>query len=76
MAREDKILKAFLSDPIIKDKYGVDIENYQTIGQALSSNEPIVQVIAKIIQGMDSDNEMNEKAIYQQVIGYLNRSAE
>lgn len=72
MAREDKILQTFLSDPIIKEKYGVETEEYLTIEQALESNEPIVCAIAMIIEGLDKDSGMNDRTLYQRVTNHLN----
>lgn len=74
MLREDKILKSFLSDSIITDKYEIDPEMYQTIDEALASPEPIVKAIAMIIRGMDHSSSMNEKTLYQQVVNYLNKA--
>lgn len=76
MAREDKILKVFLSDPLLKEKYEVDSEEFTNVEIASHSKVPIVRAIAMIISGLNPDNEMNEKAIYQQVISYLNKTAE
>jgi hypothetical protein len=74
MARADKILKTFLSDSIIKDKYNVDSEDYPTLTHALNSDVPIVKAIAIIIQDVSSEIEMNDKQLYQKVISFLNRT--
>ena len=73
MARVDTLLRAFLSDPIIKDKYGVDPKDYKTINDALVSKEPIVKAIAIILKKVGLETESDKKAIHQEVIGYLNR---
>ncbi len=75
MARNDKILQVFLSDPLIKDKYSVDASKFQTVESALQSKIPIVRAIAMIIDEFGSEKN-DQSAIYQHVISYLNKVAE
>lgn len=67
MAKNDNLLKAFLADPILKEKYGVDVENIDSLADAEKSEFPIVRVIAKIVKSGQDD-----QATYSEIINYLN----
>ena len=68
MTRKDEQLKAFLSDPMLQKEYGIEPNKYKTIGEALSSNEPIVWTIATLIDKEDH----TEQNVYNEIVNYLN----
>lgn len=65
----DKMLQIVLSDKnlIAYGKY--NIEDYETIDQALNSDNLIVVAVAKIINGLRRNSSENE--IYNEVSNYL-----
>lgn len=69
MAKKDNLLKAFLADPILKEKYEVDADSIDSLAEAEKSDAPIVRVIAKIVKSGQED-----QATYNEIINYLNET--
>lgn len=67
MAKKDNLLKSFLADPLLKEKYGVDADSIDSLAEAEKSDVPIVKVIAKIVKSGQED-----QATYNEIINYLN----
>ena len=67
MTKKDTLLKAFLADPILKDKYELDPDSINSLADAGKSEIPIVRVIAKIVKSGQDD-----QATYNEIINYLN----
>lgn len=67
MANKDNLLKAFLADPILKEKYGIDADDIGSLTEAEKSDVPIVRVIAKIVKSGQED-----QPTYNEIINYLN----
>lgn len=65
----DRMLQIVLSDEKLVSYGEYDYTNYQTIDQALSSDNPIVAAVAKIINGLRYN--YSEKEIYNEVSSYL-----
>ena len=65
----DRMLQTVLSDEKLTTYGEYDNANYQTIDQALSSDNPIVVAVAKIINGLRYG--YSEKEIYNEVNSYL-----
>lgn len=65
----DRMLQIVLSDEKLASYGEYDYTDYQTIDQALSSDNPIVVAVAKIINGLRYNN--SEKEIYNEVSNYL-----
>ncbi len=65
----DRMLQIVLSDENLATYGEYDYSNYQTIDQALSSDNPIVVAVAKMINGVRYKN--SEKEIYNEVSNYL-----
>lgn len=81
MAREDDLLIAFLSDPIIQENYGYELEKEGikgfTLNKGLKSEIPIVKTIAIIVSKYKNQNTMNkanDTKVYEELINYLNKS--
>lgn len=57
MSKQDEILKKFLQDPIVKEKYAVDPESRNNTSFVEVSSHPIVDLIKFIIdQSISSDS--------------------
>lgn len=65
----DRMLQIVLSDEKLVAYAEYDYAEYQTIDQALSSGNPIVVAVAKIINGLHCKN--SDKEIYNEVSNYL-----
>lgn len=65
----DRMLQIVLSDESLAPYGEYNYTDYQTIDQALSSDNPIVVAVAKIINGLSYKN--SEKEIYNEVSNYL-----
>lgn len=65
----DRMLQIVLSDEKLVAYAEYDFADYQTIDQALSSDNPIVVAVAKIINGLRCKN--SDKEIYNEVSNYL-----
>lgn len=65
--RNDDILKAFLSDPEIQEKYKIEAKDFQTLRIGLNSDIPIVRTISIVIDKLE-----NQAQSYNEIINYLN----
>lgn len=65
----DKILQAVLSDQRLCEYAEYNAVNFETISDALDSDNPIVCAIGKIIDG--NERNLTEKEIYNEVSNYL-----
>ena len=65
----DRMLQIVLSDEKLAAYGEYDYADYQTVDQALSSDNPIVVAVAKIINGLRYKH--SEKEIYNEVSNYL-----
>ncbi|MDR1182302.1 MAG: hypothetical protein LBL13_10045 [Bacteroidales bacterium] len=75
MSNEDKILQLVLSDSNLGSFYKYDSSDFQTIEDALDSDNPIIVSVAKIIRGVnENSNKSNQKEIYNEVFNYLNNN--
>jgi len=67
MAKKDSLLKAFLADPILAEKYGIDASSINSLADAEKADVPIVRVIAKMVKSGKEDQQT-----YTEIINYLN----
>lgn len=65
----DKILRAVITDERLVKFYDYNPDDYNTLSDALESEIPIIQAIAKIISG--NEQKISEKEIYIEVSTYL-----
>lgn len=65
----DKILQAVLSDERLIDYANYSPSEYETISEALCSDNALVCSVAKIIDG--KDNNLTDREIYIEITNYL-----
>jgi len=68
----DKILQAVLSDQRLCEYAGYSPTDFETISDALDSDNPIVCAVAKIIDG--NERNLTEREIYNEVSNYLKQT--
>lgn len=72
MDNKDKMLHLVLSDEKLSSFYGYNADEFQTIQDALNSENPIVEAVAKIIQGVGRVLDKGVfKETYSEVFNYL-----
>jgi len=75
MSNEDKMLKLVLSDNNLSSFYEYNAEDYQSVSDALQSDNTVVVAVAKIIRGVAEDSDKGiQKSVYQEVFNYLNQN--
>lgn len=68
----DKILQAVLSDQRLYEYAEYNVSDFETISEALDSENPIVCAVAKIIDG--NERNLTEREIYNEVSNYLKQN--
>ncbi len=68
----DKVLQAVLSDQKLCEFAEYNVADFETISEALDSDNPIVCAIAKIIDG--NERSLTEREIYNEVSNYLRQT--
>ena len=75
MTQKDKMLRMVLDDLKLRETYGYEIEDYESILDALNSGNAIVVAVAKIIKELNgSDDPTEQKRVYKTVFTYLNNN--
>ncbi|KAA6344022.1 hypothetical protein EZS27_008321 [termite gut metagenome] len=75
MNNEDKMLQLVLSDNNLSSLYKYSAEDYQSISDALQSDDTVVVAVAKIIRGVAENSDKGiQKSVYQEVFNYLNQN--
>ena len=75
MNNEDKMLKLVLSDNNLSSFYEYNAEDYQSVSDALQSDNTVVVAVAKIIRGVAENSDKGiQKSVYQEVFNYLNQN--
>lgn len=75
MSNEDKMLQLVLSDNNLSSFFEYNSEEFQTIKDALQSDNPVVVAVAKIIRGINGNSEKSiQKEVYTEVVNYLNQN--
>ncbi|MDR0507989.1 MAG: hypothetical protein LBH32_14395 [Dysgonamonadaceae bacterium] len=76
MSNEDKMLQLVLSDNNLSSFYEYNAADYQSVLDALQSDNPVVVAVAKIIRGISGIGlyNGNKKEIYNEVFNYLNQN--
>ena len=69
LTNSDKVLQAVLSDEVLINHVDYNPTDFETIAEALSSDNPVVCAVAKIIDGKEHNS--TEKEIYNEVTNYL-----
>lgn len=68
----DKVLQAVLSDQKLCEFADYNVADFETISEALDSDNPIVCAIAKIIDG--NERNLTEREIYNEISNYLKQT--
>jgi len=75
MNNEDKMLQLVLSDNNLSSFYEYNAEEYQSVSDALQSNNAVVVAVAKIIRRVAENSDRSiQKSVYQEVFYYLNQN--
>ncbi|MDR1984294.1 MAG: hypothetical protein LBQ28_05660 [Prevotellaceae bacterium] len=75
MSNEDKMLQLVLSDDKLSSFYEYNAEEYQSVSDALQSDNTVVVAVAKIIHGIAENSDKSiQKSVYQEVFNYLNQN--
>jgi hypothetical protein len=75
MSNEDKMLQLVLSDDKLSSFYEYNAEEYQSVSDALQSDNTVVVAVAKIIRGIAENSDKSiQKSVYQEVFNYLNQN--
>ena len=69
LTNSDKMLQTVLSDEKLIEYGNYNLEDYDTVDEALCSDNPIVVAVAKLINGVQHSN--TSKEIYDEVRNYL-----
>ena len=74
ITQKDKMLKLVLANKHLQEVYGFE-NTFETISEALESNNPVVIAVAKIIKELNgSDDKKKKKRVYQTIFTYLNNN--
>lgn len=74
MNKEDKMLRLLLSDKRLSSYYEFNADYYQSIDEALRSDNPIIVAIAKIIRNISSNDISEYRDFYKEIYQYLTLS--
>ena len=70
ITNSDRVLQSVLQDERLAEAYPFNPNDYETIEDALQSDNYVVCTIAKIIDGKNEDK--TEKQLYNEITNYLN----
>ena len=74
ITQKDKMLKLVLSSKHLQETYGFK-DDFETISDALASDNPVVIAVAKIIKELNGSDEPGEqKRVYQTIFTHLNNT--
>lgn len=75
MNNQVRMLELVLSDEKLRAFYEYNETEFTSIELALSSGNPIVVAVAKIIKGVSSNSDKgNYKEVYNEIVNYLNKN--
>jgi hypothetical protein len=75
MNNKDKMLRLVLSDEKLSSFYEFSSDDFPTVEDALNSENPIIVVVARIIEGVAGSSDRGDfKETYNEVINYLNQN--
>lgn len=75
MTQKDKMLRMVLDDSKLQETYDYVPDEYESIYDALNSDNAIIVAVAKIIKELDgSDDPSEQKRVYKTVFTYLNNN--
>lgn len=72
MTNEEKMLKLVLDDPELMKSYNYSPEDYEDLGTALRSLNPVVANVARIIKNLHGSNDKAARnSLYLEVFNNL-----
>jgi len=75
MTRKDKLLKEYMTHPLIQDKYSITSTQIpKSVYEGISSSEPIIKAIAHIINEVEKYPGKSEVEVNQMIRKLLNKS--
>jgi len=75
MNNNDKMLRLVLSDSELATKYKINALDFETVEDALESENPVIVVIAKVLKNINTTKgKSNYKEIYNELYSYLNKN--
>ena len=75
ITQKDKMLMLVLKDPQLQTCYGYDAADFESLSDALESSNPVVVTVAKIIKELNgSEDQGDQKRVYQIIFNYLNNN--
>lgn len=75
MNNDVRMLEMVLSDEKLRTFYEINDSKFESIEEAISSENPIVVTVAKIIRGVNNNLEKgNYKEVYNEIVSYLNQN--
>ena len=75
MTNKEKMLKAVLDDPKLKELYDYEESDYEDLYAALNSENVVVATAARIVNGLNgSTDDSDKKKVYMTIFNYLNEN--
>lgn len=71
MTKEDRLLQKVLSDVDLLKYYEYSPDEFRSIQEALNSEKPIIQAVAKIIRLIKNDDSSKQREVYIEVFNDL-----
>ncbi|MDD7540095.1 hypothetical protein [Tannerella forsythia] len=70
LTNSDRVLQSVLQNEKLAEAYPFNPSDYETVDEALQSDNYLVCTIAKIIEGKNEDK--TDKQLYNEINNYLN----
>lgn len=70
LTNSDRVLQSVLQNEKLAEAYSFNPSDYETVDEALQSDNYLVCTIAKIIEGKNEDK--TDKQLYNEINNYLN----
>lgn len=74
MTKEDRMLQLVLNDVDLSSYYEYTPDNFITIKEAFNTENPVVQVVAKIVRLIENDDKSKQKEVYTEVFNELKKN--
>lgn len=74
MTKEDRMLQLVLNDVDLSSYYEYTPDDFRTIQEAFNTENPVVQVVAKIVRLIENDDKSKQKEVYTEVFNELKKN--
>jgi hypothetical protein len=74
MTKEDRMLQLVLNDVDLSSYYEYTPDDFRTIQEAFNAENPVVQVVAKIVRLIENDDKSKQKEVYTEVFNELKKN--